>query len=177
MLQALTTNIKDIMKKIIAAVLLFSAAFAAPAFAANTPFYAGLAVGDGVTLLGGYQIDKMISAEIDYTSFGHRSSYGGCGFANCGNYADASSLGFFGVATVPLNLKGASGLSVFGKIGLVHTTVTASYAGWSYTATDNSIGFGGGAQYDFNPRVSARLGLDFNSYYSNNLYIGAILKF
>jgi hypothetical protein len=161
------------MKKIIAAVLLFCAAFAAPASAAETPFYAGLQVGDGLTILGGYQVDKMIAAQLEYTSYNSRSGYTGCGIANCGNYASANSLGFFGVATVPLNLKGASGLSVFGKAGLVHTTVSV----WGYTFTDNRVVLGGGAQYDFNPKVSARLGLDLNGYYTDNLYIGALLRF
>ncbi len=165
------------MKKIIAAVLLLSAALAAPAHAANTPFYAGAQVGDGLTILGGYQIDKMISVEADYTSFNSRSSYSGCGFVNCGNYANASSFGVFGVGTFPLNLKDASGLSVFGKVGVVRTSVSSSFAGFNYSSSDIGLGFGGGAQYDFNPSISARLGLDFNNTYTNNLYIGAILKF
>ncbi len=164
------------MKKIIAAVLLLSAVFAAPAFAA-TPFYAGLAVGDGLTLMGGYQIDKTLSAEAEYTSYGHRSSYSGCGFTNCGNYADASSLGVFGVGKFPLNLKGAAGLSVFARLGLVRTQITANYAGWTYSESRIDVAFGGGAQYDFNQTVSARLGLNFNNAYTNDLYIGALVRF
>lgn len=164
------------MKKIIAAVLLLSAAVAAPAFAANTPFYAGVSVGDGLTLMGGYQIDKTISAELEYTSYNSRSGYT-CGFANCGNYASASSLGGFGVATFPLNLKGAAGLSVFGRIGLVRTQVSASGPGWYYSDSRFDVAFGGGAQYDFNQSVSGRLGIDFNNAYSNNLYIGALVRF
>lgn len=165
------------MKKIIAAVLLFTAALAAPAFAANTPFYAGLAVGDGVTIMGGYQIDKTISAELEYTSYSSRSGYSGCGFVNCGNYANASSLGAFGVAKFPLNLQGAPGLSVFGRAGLVRTQVTASNAGWTYSESRFDIGFGGGAQYDFNQSVSGRLGINFNNAYTNDLYIGALVRF
>ncbi|HEY6094513.1 MAG TPA: outer membrane beta-barrel protein [Gallionellaceae bacterium] len=160
------------MKKIIAAVSLLLAAFAAPA-SAETPFYAGLQVGDGVTVLGGYQFNKMFAGQLEYTSYGSHSGYSGCGLANCGNYASANSLGLFGVATVPLNLQGLPGLSVFGKAGLVHTTVSV----WGYTFTDNSFVLGGGAQYDFTPQVSARLGLDLNSYYSDNLYIGALVRF
>jgi long-subunit fatty acid transport protein len=131
------------MNKIIAITLL-SAALVTPAFAADfatstpaTPFYAGVQVGDGTTLLGGYQIDKMFAVEADYT-------------------------------TIPL--------SVFGKVGIVRTTATSRYTGYN-TATDTSIGLGGGVQYDFNKRISGRLGLDINTYYANNLYIGAIFKF
>lgn len=161
------------MKKLITAALLLLTAIAAPASAAETPFYAGVQAGDGMTILGGYQIDKMFAAQLEYTSYSSRSGYTGCGIVNCGNHASANSLGLFGVAVFPLNLKGVSGLSVFGKAGLAHTTVNV----WGYTFTDNSVMLGGGAQYDFNPQISARLGLDLNGYYSDNLYIGALLRF
>lgn len=161
------------MKKIITAALLFTAAFSAPTFSAETPFYAGAQVGDGLSILGGYQIDKMFSAEIDYTSFGSHSSYTACGLNNCGNNANAYSLGFYGAAILPLNINGVPHLSAFGKAGLVHTEVRV----WGGTYTDNSVGLGAGAQYDFTPQISARLGLDINTYYSNNLYIGALVKF
>lgn len=165
------------MNKIIAITLL-SAALATPAVAADfatstpvTPFYAGVQVGDGTTILGGYQIDKMFAVEADYTTYGGRSS-----FNNCGSNCDYSSLGVFGTAIFPLSLKGGIPLSVFGKVGVVRTTATSRYTGYNNT-TDTSIGFGGGAQYDFNKRISGRLGLDINTYYANNLYIGAIFKF
>lgn len=165
------------MKKLTSAALLLLAAIAAPAYAATTPFYAGLAVGDGFTVTGGYQIDKTISAEADYTSYNSRSGYTGCGFTNCGNYASASSFGVFGVGKFPLNLKGSSGLSVFAKAGVVRTQVTASYAGWTYSESRIDLAFGGGAQYDFNQNVSARLGLNLNNAYTNDLYIGALVRF
>jgi hypothetical protein len=165
------------MKKIIAAALLFSAAFAAPAFAANTPFYAGVAVGNGFGIMGGYQIDKILSVEADYISYNSNSSFTNCGYYNCGNYTNASSFGVFGVGKFPLNLKGASGLSVFGRVGVVRTAWNSSNAGYYYSNSEITLGFGGGAQYDFNETVSARLGLSFNSSYSNDLYIGALLRF
>jgi opacity protein-like surface antigen len=171
------------MKKIIAITLL-SAALVTPAFAAGiastsptTPFYAGVLVGDGFTILGGYQIDKMISLEADYTTYGGRSTINNCGVNNCGNYYDYTSFGVFGVATIPLTLKGALPISLFGKVGVVRTTATSRVAGYNYSASDIGLGIGGGAQYDFNKRLSARLGLNINYYYANNLYIGAIFKF
>lgn len=166
------------MNKIIAITLL-SAALVTPAFAADfatstpaTPFYAGVQVGDGFTVLGGYQIDKMFAVEADYTTYGGRSS-----FNNCGSNCDYSSLGVFGTAIFPLALKGGIPLSVFGKVGVVRTTATSRYAGYNYSNSDLSLGLGGGVQYDFNKRISGRLGLDINTYYANNLYIGAIFKF
>jgi len=171
------------MNRIIAITLL-SAALVTPAFAADitstaptTPFYAGVQVGDGFTILGGYQIDKMFAVEADYTSYGGRSAFNNCGVNNCGNYYDYSSFGVFGAATFPLTLKDALPISLFGKVGVVRTTATSRVAGYNYSASDMSLGFGGGAQYDFNKRISARVGLDINTYYANNLYIGAIFKF
>lgn len=154
------------MKKIIAAVLLFTAAFAAPAFAA-TPFYAGVQVGDATSFFGGYQVNKMFSAELKYSSY---NSY-------------ASSIGVSGVALVPLNLKGASGISAFGKLGIIRTTVDwpgvcfFGVCSGRYTESTTDIGAGVGAQYDFNQSVSARLGIDFGKYKSSDLYIGALVKF
>lgn len=155
------------MKKIIAAVLLSSAALTAPAFAA-TPFYAGVQLGDATSFLGGYQIDKMFSAELMYSSY---NSY-------------ASSFSVSGVAMVPLNMRGAPALSAFGKVGVIRTTVTVpsiclapGLCTPELTDSSTDLGFGIGAQYDFTPQVSARLGIDFAKYKSSDLYIGAIFKF
>ena len=55
------------MKRIITAILL-STAFATPAFAADSPFYAGAMAGDAfIGIFGGYQIDKMFSVEAHYS--------------------------------------------------------------------------------------------------------------
>ncbi len=160
------------MKRIISAVLL-SSAIAVPAFAAESPYYAGVQVGNGLTILGGYQIDKMYSVEANYTSYGGHANINNCGNNNCGNY---SSFGVFGVATFPMSLKDAPPFSLFGKLGVVRTAYRYRDAGLTYSDSDISLGVGGGAQYDFNENVSARLGLDFNKY-DNDLYIGAIFNF
>lgn len=175
------------MNKIIAITLL-SSALVTPAFAADfinsaptTPFYAGVQVGDGTTLLGGVQIDKMFAVEANYTPNGGRGIFNNCGINNCSSknydYYSYSSFGVFGTAIFPLALKGGIPLSVFGKVGVVSTTATYRIAGNNYSDSDTRLGLGGGAQYDFNKRISARVGLDFNTYYANNLYIGAIFKF
>ncbi len=162
------------MKRIISAVLL-SSAIAVPAFAAESPYYAGVQVGNGLTILGGYQIDKMYSVEADYTDYDGRANINNCGNNNnnCGN---DSSLGVFGVATFPMSLKDAPPFSLFGKLGVVRTAWTYRVDNVNYSDSDISLGIGGGAQYDFNKNVSARLGLDLNKY-ADNLYIGAIFKF
>jgi len=165
------------MNKIIAAVLLLSAAVAVPASAADfvnsaptTPFYAGLQVGDATTVLGGYQIDKMFSAELNYSSY---NEY-------------VTSTGLYGVALFPLSLKGNVPLSVFAKVGIVRTTVTIknvpSLCGFAicysdYTDSTTDLAWGGGAQYDINKRFSARAGLNVGKYKSGELYVTGIMKF
>lgn len=171
------------MKKIIAITLL-SAALAAPAFASEfatsnlaAPFYAGVQVGDGITVLAGYQIDKMFAVEADYTNYGGRASLSNCGVTNCGDNVNYTSLGVFGVATFQLALQNKLPLSLFAKAGIVRTTATSRVSNLSYSTSDIGLGLGGGVQYDFNKQISGRLGLDINTYYANNLYVGAIFKF
>jgi Outer membrane protein beta-barrel domain len=156
------------MNKIITAVLLLSAAVAAPASAADfatsaptTPFYAGVQVGDATTVLGGYQIDKMFSAELNYSKY---NEY-------------VTSTGLYGVALFPLSLKGNVPLSVFAKVGIVRTTVTIKVLGFDYTDSTTDLAWGGGAQYDINKRFSARAGLNAGKYKSGELYVTGIIKF
>jgi len=160
-------------KTIIVVAISFITLFATPSFAAKASFYAGVQAGDGFTVLGGYQLDKTIAMELDYTSYGGNAYVNNCGINNCGNYYSYSSLGFYGVASVPVDRA----VLLFGKLGLVRTSVSSRATGYNYYANDLGIGFGLGAQYDFNKKVSARLGVDFNTYYADNLYIGAIFKF
>jgi len=161
------------MKNIIASVLLFSATLSATAYAADfatsaptTPFYAGVQVGDATTALGGYQIDKMFSAELSYSKY---DQY-------------ATSLGLHGVAIFPLNLQGGVPLSLFAKVGIVRTTV--DYPNWcggafncAYTDSSTDLAWGGGAQYDFNKRFGARAGVNFGKYKSSDVYVGGIIRF
>ena len=157
------------MKKIIAALLATFAFLATPATAADSPFYVGAQVGAATSILGGYQIDKMFSAEALY-----------------GKYDEyATSMGVFGVAHFQNLIKTNPKVSFFAKAGIVKTTVdipqicytfftTICAGGGSYTSTDLAIG--GGAEYEFNKNVSARVGLDLGEY-DDDLYVGVIYKF
>ena len=151
------------MKRIIAAVLL-STAVAVPAFAADSPFYAGLQVGNGyVGGFGGYQIDKMYSAEAHYIKFDSISIFG--------LSTDVSSIGIAGVAIFPMKLKDAPPFSLFAKVGVERASAKSTA-----TATDTGLTLGGGTQYDFNKNVSARLGLEVQGE-ADSLYLSAIYKF
>lgn len=151
--------------------------WAAPALAANEGLYAGVQVGNGFTVLGGMQLDKIFSAEVDYSSYNSGFGYTNCGFANCGNYVSASALGFYLAGIVPLNLQGVRAVSAYGKVGIVRTAVTAYNGGNSYSVSTIGPGVDGGVQYDFNKRVGARLGLTLNNNFTDDLYIGVIARF
>ena len=129
-------------------------------------------MGDANTIFGGYQFDKMFGAELSYSKYN----------------AYASSIGIHGIALFPLNLKGGVPLSLFGKIGIVRTTVEipsictnlgffGTVCTQSYTDSTTDIGWGGGAQYDINKRFSARAGINFGKYKSSEVYIAGIIKF
>lgn len=160
------------MKKIIAAVLLCTA-FATQAFADGSPFYAGVQLGDSyVGTFGGYQIDKMFSAEIHYLDFDSAS------FPGPVRSTDVSSIGVSGVAMFPMKLNKAPPFSLFAKLGIERTTAktTSAMPAFNFTVHDTALTLGGGAQYDFNNKVSARLGLDIAGE-ADSLYLSAILKF
>ncbi len=165
------------MKKSIAVVLLSCAAFSTPVLAANTPVYVGLQVSDEyIGILGGFQLDPMYSVEVSYLEFDQISVSGGA----TSTKADASSLGVAGVAMFPMKLQGMPPFSFFAKAGFERVTVkektTNPFGSISTTATDTNLVLGGGAQYDFNSNVSARLGLDIAGE-ADTLYLSAIFKF
>lgn len=159
------------MNRIIAITLL-SAALVTPALADDwatsaptTPFYAGVQVGDATSVLGGVQIDKMFSAELMHSKY---NEY-------------VTSLGIFGVANFPLNLKNALPLSLFAKVGVVRTNEDRPYYNcYNYgdcTSNSTDLAFGGGAQYEINKRFSARAGINFGKYKNSDVYVGGIIRF
>ena len=151
--------------------------WSASAMAANENIYAGLQVGNGFTVLGGVQLDRTFSAEVDYTSYNSGYGYSNCGFANCGNYVTASALGFYLAGLVPLQLQGVHNLSAYGKAGIVRTAVTAYNGGNSYSVSAIGLGLDGGLQYDFSKSLGARLGLTINNNFTDDIYIGVIAHF
>ncbi|MFZ5523618.1 MAG: porin family protein [Pseudomonadota bacterium] len=167
------------MKKIAIAVLL-SAFIAAPAVAADTPFYAGVNVGsakidfpgfDSTTsfaLLGGYTFNENFAAEIAYSNFGSKDYPGGFN-------VKSSAISISGVGSYPINEQ----FSVFAKLGFASTTVDDT--GSSQSKSDLTYGFGG--QFNVNKQIGIRLGYDI--YKVTDVInldqkvtsIGAVLKF
>jgi OOP family OmpA-OmpF porin len=145
-----------------------------PAFAQDSHFFAGAAVGasnkkdgcddlpggiscdhkdTGWKLFGGYQFNKYLGAELGYTDLGKVKASGG------GLSARAKIDGFelTGVGTIPLVDK----LSAYGKLGFIRSDVdtSAKFAGVKVSEKDHStdLTFGLGLRYDFTNMVGARL--------------------
>ncbi len=163
------------MKKIAAAVLL-STAVAAPAFAADSGFYAGVTVGQarlkapaGVIfskstdtiggILGGYQFDKNWGAELFYSSTGRFS--GTDPTASSINSGRGDVWGINAVGTLPLSDM----FSLYGKVGVASVKTKASgyvIATGAPTAlsgaTHSTMTGGLGVLFNVTPAIGIRLG-------------------
>lgn len=154
------------MKKIVAAVVL-SAVVAAPAFASDAGFYAGLTLGSGkpgvtptaaalnknsssiVGVLAGYQYNRNLAVEGQFTGLGKASDVAGLS-----TKADAFSLSAVGL--LPLN----DSFELYGKLGLASAKTTSSAGATNLGATRNGLTYGIGAQYNVSRNIGVRLGWD-----------------
>lgn len=180
------------MKKIAIAALL-SAIVAAPAFAADEGFYAGVTLGQARTgtvapamtksndtvlgVLGGYQFNKNWGAEAFYTGAGKWSTTTASG--------KADAWGINAVGTLPLS----DAFSLYGKLGYASTKSTASSVPAAITgATRGAATYGLGGVYNVNPSVGIRFGWDRyaaatatagvkNNYNSNVYSLAGVFKF
>jgi len=166
------------MKKIIMAMLL-SAFVAAPAVAADAPFYAGVKLGSasnsitsetssGFGVFGGYTFNPYLAVEGGYTSLGSVGS----GLISL-NALEISAVGSF-----PINEQ----FFLFGKLGMASTTES----GLGLSATRAAATFGFGGQYNISPTTGIRFGWDqyrfgddiiFVKGDSSVISVGAVLKF
>ena len=168
------------MKNIAIAVLL-SAFIVAPAFAADTPFYAGINVGSAkidstgfstttsFSLLGGYTFNENVAAEVAYTNFGSKDI--GFGFTY-----KSSAFSISGVGSYPINEQ----FSVFAKLGFASTTLELT-AFPSESKSDLTYGFGG--QFNVDKQIGIRVGYDVykvgspTSVDQKVTSVGAVFKF
>lgn len=159
------------MKKI-AIVALLSAVVAAPAFAADEGFYAGVTLGRSSTnnpynfasltkstdtvagILGGYQFTKNWGAEVFYTGAGKFTVLGINGVTGNGK---TDVWGVNAVGTLPLS----DAFSLYGKLGYASAKTTASSSNLIVTgATRAAATYGLGAVYNVTPAVGIRFGWD-----------------
>lgn len=180
------------MKKI-ATALLLSTVVAAPAFAADEGFYAGVTLGSarvgvpaafgGATknsdtvygILGGYQFNKNWAAELEYTGAGK--------FTTATSTGKADAFGVTAVGTLPMS----DTFSLYGKLGFAQVTGKAN--GAAANANRTSATYGLGLQYNVTPAVGIRAGWDrfgaaaktaagATQNYNSNVYsVGAVFKF
>lgn len=165
------------MKKIAAAALL-STAIAAPAFAADSGFYAGVTLGQArITapansvlskstdtiggVLGGYQLNKYWGAELFYSSAGKFSGTNLAGTTINSGRGDVWGLN--AVGTLPLS----DNFGFYGKLGIASTKTKASgyviaTGGPSALsgATRTTATYGLGFLFKPTPAIDIRLGWD-----------------
>ena len=152
------------MKKLVASLFL-AGLVSAPAFAQNSPVYAGAQLGDGyIGALAGVQVSEAWGIEGHYNKFDTDATPFGD--------VDAHSLGVAAVYTHKLQLNEMPGLSLFGNIGVDRATVKIG----GESASDTELTLGGGLQYDFSNKFRARLGIDIEGP-SDSLYVAGIFKF
>ena len=145
------------MKKISIAVLLASAAVSTAAFAADQGFYVGGNVGQAstnftgltsktgtaVSVLGGYQINKNFAVEAQYGDFG-----------SIGNKQPVkiTEYGVSAVGMLPFNDQW-TGLA---KLGFANTSIATT----PNKASNSSVSYGLGVQYNVNQQLGVRAGYD-----------------
>lgn len=91
-----------------------------------------------IRILGGYQVNKNIAAELGYTDLGSVS----------GGSAKGKAWDLVGVGSIPL----ADKFSVYGKLGFAWSEVK----GFGQNESGLEMTYGVGASYDFSPTVSFR---------------------
>jgi OOP family OmpA-OmpF porin len=102
-------------------------------------------------ILGGYQFNPMLSAELGYSNLGEVSASGGGEVVT----AEASAWELVGVAKFPV----ANQISLYGKGGLYMATVDVSsnIPGDSGEEDNTGVTFGVGGQYDINRNIGVRV--------------------
>jgi hypothetical protein len=169
------------MKKVLLAALL-ALSVAAPAFADESPFYAGVSLGSSsigssdstaVGALVGYTLQGIklggtgsLAVEAQYTSLGSMT------------YSDHfSSFGVDAVAMLPISP--VPHLSAFGKLGVndirgdFHCGTFCSYS----KNTGLNLDFGFGAEYKFTREFGLRVGYQYYDSNVDAVYAAAVFHF
>ena len=103
-------------------------------------------------VLGGYQFNRNLAAEVGYADLGEVSARGPGGTAG----AEASALELVGVGMLPLGER----FSLYGKAGIYRGEVDGRVDTFALTGgaseTNNDITYGVGARFDLTQRVALR---------------------
>jgi OOP family OmpA-OmpF porin len=148
---------------------MFTAAMAAPAFAADNGFYIGANMGQATVsgspysdfgkksdtslgLLGGYQVNKNLAVEMQYIDFGKS-------YAQAIHPITTTGTSLSAVGILPVS----DSFSVFGKLGMASTTLKVDCNicnPANYSVTRTAIAYGLGGQYNINQALGIRIGYD-----------------
>jgi opacity protein-like surface antigen len=163
------------LKKLLAVALL-SSAFATQA-QAESPVYAGVMAGDQyLGVLGGYQIDKVISVEAHYAQILHPT----VNIPGGSIKTDTNMIGVDVVGMLPWKVKQVPELSFFARGGIEYVThkVSTSSGGTTLDVTtkETKLNLGAGAEYEVTKNFSGRAGFGVMGY-RNELYVAGILRF
>jgi OOP family OmpA-OmpF porin len=142
----------------------------------DTGWYAGASIGradlgpDSDTapkVFGGYQINRSFAAEFGYSDFGDVT--GG------GTHVDASAWELIGLGKFPLGNQ----FYIYGLAGLAKIKSETTVNGLRVSDDNTELTFGFGLQYDFSPKVGARL--QFQRYDTSSeidvVSVGVLYKF
>ena len=120
----------------------------------DTGWYAGASLGradlgpdtdTALKIFGGYQINRSFAAEFGYSDFGD---------VTVGNNSvNASAWELIGLGKFPLGNQ----FYVYGLAGLAKIKTEATVSGLRVSDDSTELTFGFGLQYDFSPKVGARL--------------------
>ncbi|HAF44431.1 MAG TPA: hypothetical protein DCK83_05690 [Gallionellaceae bacterium] len=156
------------MKKTFA-LAIFVAAVATPAVAADNGFYVGANLGraavsgapytgfekssdTSLSFLGGYQVNKNLALELQYTDFGKV-------YAQAAHPITTTATSFSVVGMLPVS----ESIAVFGKLGYASTSLKVDCnicTPANYSVTRTAVAYGLGAQYNISQALGIRIGYD-----------------
>lgn len=114
--------------------------------------------GSGFKIFGGYNLHKNVAVEFGYVDLGSASlGIDITAPAAFNAKAEYDASGFF--ADVVGKLPVTNDFTVFGKVGVIASTVEATYSGdfvGSDKATETNVKFGVGAEYAFTKQFAVR---------------------
>ena len=142
----------------------------------DTGWYAGASLGSAdlgpdsdtaLKIFGGYQINRSFAVEFGYSDFGD---------VTVGNTsANASAWELTGLGKFPLGNQ----FYIYGLAGLTKIKTETTINGLRVSDDSTELTFGFGLQYDFTPKIGARL--QWQRYDASNevdvVSVGAIYKF
>ncbi len=169
------------MKKILAAALL-ALTTATSAFAAESPFYAGVSLGPSDL---GSSNSTAVGAFVGYTLQGIKLANTGSlaiegQYTSLGSFTYSDHFSSFGVDAVALfPISSVPKLSVFGKLGV--NAITGDYHCGTFCSYSKRSGpqldFGFGAQYKFTPEFGMRVGYQYYDSNISTIYAAAVFHF